>query len=282
MAHLKQSEKLILEKIFKMEGGYVLEFSNQKFQQFIFDNFKIDIYSDRYSIYGDSKANRLRAFWSLENNQDVGKLILELTEIWKTEMILKGLSATEGDSSLEQEAIRISDKLRGVVSQNVKKEETVDDFLSKDFEIVSLEKLKIDGAVIDILDARIIEIKNSIKSKSPLSCVILCGSVLEGILLGIASSKMREYNQCSISPKNKETQKVLAFNDWTLSNFIDVSHNLGLLGLDVKKYSHSLRDFRNYIHPYQQMTSRFNPDIDTAKISWQVLKAAITDLSKKV
>ncbi|HBI86611.1 hypothetical protein [Sphingobacterium multivorum] len=282
MAHLKQSEKVILEKIFKMEGGYVLEFSNQKFQQFIFDNFKIDIYSDRYSIYGDSKANRLRAFWSLENNQDVGKLILELTEIWKTEMILKGVSATEGDNSLEQEAIRISDKLRGVVSQNVKKEETVDDFLSKDFEIVSLEKLKIDGAVIDVLDARIIEIKNSIKSKSPLSCVILCGSVLEGILLGIASSKMREYNQCSISPKNKETQKVLAFNDWTLSNFIDVSHNLGLLGLDVKKYSHSLRDFRNYIHPYQQMTSRFNPDIETAKISWQVLKAAITDLSKNV
>ena len=67
-----------------------------------------------------------------------------------------------------------------------------------------------------------------------------------------------------------------------MSNFIDVSHKLGFLGLDVKKYSHSLRDFRNYIHPYQQMASRFNPDIETAKISWQVLKAAIIDLSKNV
>ncbi|MGJ1327472.1 hypothetical protein [Sphingobacterium multivorum] len=282
MAHLKQSEKLILEKLFKMEGGYVLEFSNQKFQQFIFDNFKIDIYSDRYSIYGDSKANRLRAFWNLENNHVVGKLILELTEIWKTAMLLKGITITENDNILEREATRIADKLFGVAVQNVKKEESIDDFLSKDFDIISLEKLKIDGAVIDVLDARIIEIKNSIKSKSALSCVILCGSVLEGILLGIASSKMRDYNQCSISPKNRETQKVLAFNDWTLSNFIDVSHNLGLLGLDVKKYSHSLRDFRNYIHPYQQMASRFNPDIETAKISWQVLKAAIIDLSKNV
>ncbi len=282
MAHLKQSEKLILEKLFKMEGGYVLEFSNQKFQQFIFDNFKIDIYSDRYSIYGDSKANRLRAFWNLENNHVVGKLILELTEVWKTAMLLKGVTITENDNILEREATRIADKLFGVAVQNVKKEESIDDFLSKDFDIISLEKLKIDGAVIDVLDARIIEIKNSIKSKSALSCVILCGSVLEGILLGIASSKMRDYNQCSISPKNRETQKVLAFNDWTLSNFIDVSHNLGLLGLDVKKYSHSLRDFRNYIHPYQQMASRFNPDIETAKISWQVLKAAIIDLSKNV
>lgn len=109
----------------------------------------------------------------------------------------------------------------------------------------------------------------------------MCGSVLEGILLGVATSKMREFNQSNSSPKNKEN-KVLPFHEWTLSNFIDVAHNIGLLGLDVKKYSHCLRDFRNYIHPYQQMSSGFNPDIDTAKISWQVLKASITDLTKNV
>jgi hypothetical protein len=50
----------------------------------------------------------------------------------------------------------------------------------------------------------------------------------------------------------------------------------------VKKYSHSLRDFRNYIHPYEQLSSRFDPDIKTAKISFQVLKAAIADLEKRV
>lgn len=93
---------------------------------------------------------------------------------------------------------------------------------------------------------------------------------------------MMEFNKCEISPKNRKTQKVLAFNEWSLANFIDVSYKLGLIGLDVKKYSHSLRDFRNYIHPYQQMASGFNPDIETAKISWQVLKAAITDLSKRL
>jgi len=282
MAELKESEKLILEKIFGMQGGYVLEFSNPKFQQFIFSNFKIDIYSEKYSIFGESKANRLRAFWNIENNQIVGKLILELLEVWKTEKLLRGVTISDTEKTLQAEANLIAKKLLGIKTQENKTEETIDDFLNKDFENVSLEKLNIDGSVIDILNSRIIEIKNSIKAKSALSCVILCGSVLEGILLGVATSKMKEFNQCEISPKNKETQKVLAFNDWTLSNFIDVSHKLGLLGLDVKKYSHSLRDFRNYIHPYQQMASRFNPDIETAKISWQVLKAAIIDLSKKV
>ncbi|MBO6536140.1 MAG: hypothetical protein JJ966_07955 [Balneolaceae bacterium] len=282
MAKLKEPEKLILERLFGMEGGYVLDFSNSKFQQFIFNNFNIDIYSSKYSVYGDSKAKRLRAFWDLESNLIVGKLILELLEVWDTEKTLKSESLTDNDKILKERAKSIANNLLGIKSQTARKEETIDDFLSKDFEVVSLDKLKIDSSVIDILDSRILEIKKSIKSKSALSCVILCGSVLEGILLGIASSKMREFNECDISPKDRKTNQVLTFNNWTLSNFIDVSHKLGLIGLDVKKYSHSLRDFRNYIHPYQQMASRFHPDIETAKISWQVLKAAITDLSKNV
>ena len=282
MAELKESEKLILEKLFEMQGGYVLEFSNPKFQQFIFNNFKIDIYTPKYSFFGESKANRLRAFWQVENNRVIGELILELLDVWKTEKLLNGKAISENDKILQEETKIIANKLLGINTPVNEPKETIDDFLNKDFENVSLEKLNIDGSVIDILNSRIIEIKSSIKAKSALSCVILCGSVLECILLGVATSKMKEYNQCEISPKNKETQKVLAFNDWTLSNFIDVSHKLGFLGLDVKKYSHSLRDFRNYIHPDQQMASRFNPDIETAKISWQVLKAAIIDLSKNV
>ncbi|WP_165586719.1 hypothetical protein [Aequorivita vladivostokensis] len=51
MAKLKETEKLILEKIFNMQGGYVLDFSNFKFQQFIFNTFKLDIYTSKYSIY---------------------------------------------------------------------------------------------------------------------------------------------------------------------------------------------------------------------------------------
>ncbi len=280
MAEIKESEKLILEKIFKMEGGYVLELSNSKLQQFIHNNLNIDIYSEKYSIYGDSKAKRVRAFWHLENNQIVGKFIIELLDYWKTEKILKGKSITDNENLLYTESLKIGNRLLGKKDNPKDFIENIDSFLNKDFENVSLEKLNLDSSIISILDSRIQEIKKAIKYNSALSCVILSGSVLEGILLGFASSRMKEYNQCDISPKNRETQKVLPYNQWSLSNFIDVSHRLGYLGLDVKKYSHSLRDFRNYIHPYEQMVSKFNPDIETAKISWQVLKAAISDLSK--
>jgi len=194
---------------------------------------------------------------------------------------VKGETITEEKKKTRNECVQIANKLLGIKNKTPKSEGTIEDFLNKNFEIVSLEKLKIDSSVIDILNSRISEVQKAIKAEAALSCIVLCGSILEGILLGIASSRPKEFNQCEISPKDNE-EKVFPFQKWTLSNFIDVSHKLGLLGLDVKKYSLNLRDFRNYIHPYQQMSSQFNPDIDTAKISWQVLKAAITDLSKSI
>ncbi|MCY4317652.1 MAG: hypothetical protein OXE76_00405, partial [Alphaproteobacteria bacterium] len=51
------------------------------------------------------------------------------------------------------------------------------------------------------------------------------------------------------------------------------------LKLDVKKFSHGLRDFRNYIHPYEQMVSGFTPDEHTAKVCFQVLRAALESLA---
>lgn len=64
-----------------------------------------------------------------------------------------------------------------------------------------------------------------------------------------------------------------------MAQFIDVACELGLLKLDDQKFSHVLREFRNYIHPYQQRASRFNPDMHTAEICMQVLKAAVAGMA---
>lgn len=154
-----------------------------------------------------------------------------------------------------------------------------DEFLKKEFEEVSLENIGLDGTITEVLKLRVVEIEKCLSNDAPLSVIFLAGSTLEGVLLGVALKYPKEFNQSKSSPKDKEG-KVKQYPDWTLSNFIDVAYEVGLLAEDVKKYSHTLRDFRNYIHPYQQMSSRFNPDKHTAKISWQVLKAALFQLSK--
>lgn len=283
MADIKQSEKLIFENIFGLNSGYVLEFSNSTFQEFIYNLIQIDIYNSKYSLYGDSKAKRLRAFWQLESNKNVGLVLKELLECWRVAKTLKNLPVERNEQILYDESKKVIDRLLGIRNQNTQEHvSSKDEFLNKEFENITLEKMNLDSALVLILNSRISEINKNLKSNAPLSVVIMCGSVLEGILLAVAILKMKDFNVSTASPKNKDSGKVLAFHEWSLSNFIDVAHSIGLIGLDVKKYSHSLRDFRNYIHPYQQMTSHFDPDIETAKISWQVLKAAITDLTKRL
>lgn len=154
-----------------------------------------------------------------------------------------------------------------------------DEFLKREFSEISLERIGLDGIVTETLKLRFEEIKKCLTAEAPLSVLFLAGSTLEGILLGIALKHPKEFNQSKSSPKDKEA-KVKQFPDWTLSNYIDVAYDVGLLMEDVRKFSHSLRDFRNYIHPYEQVSSGFNPDKHTATICWQVLKAAIYQLTE--
>jgi hypothetical protein len=76
--------------------------------------------------------------------------------------------------------------------------------------------------------------------------------------------------------------KVKQFQDWTLNSFVDVAHELGLVQHDTQKFSHTLREFRNYIHPFQQMSTGFTPREHTAKICLQVLRAAIYEIGENI
>ena len=74
------------------------------------------------------------------------------------------------------------------------------------------------------------EVKQCLKVEAPLSGIFLCGSILEGILLGIATKNVKDFNQSSQSPKDKQTNKVRQLHEWTLNNFIDVAYDIKFLG----------------------------------------------------
>src|SRR6266511_1805143 len=78
MSNLSNLEKRSLEKLFDMGSGYVLDFSNRTFEEFVFDSTGKNIYDSKYDSGSGSKANRLRAFWRVEPNYIVGKLLEDL------------------------------------------------------------------------------------------------------------------------------------------------------------------------------------------------------------
>lgn len=81
MSSMTSIEKRTFEKLLEMHTGYVLGFSNRTFQEFFLDTIGIDIYDRKYDYGSGSKANRLRAFWSIEPDHVVAKAMASMIEL---------------------------------------------------------------------------------------------------------------------------------------------------------------------------------------------------------
>ena len=83
MSNLTLMENKKLERLLEMSDGYVLNFSNRTFENFIAESVGIEIYFRDYKdLPSTSKANLMRAFWKHENNYHVGKLLTDIFEKW--------------------------------------------------------------------------------------------------------------------------------------------------------------------------------------------------------
>jgi|SRR5579862_1801985 len=80
MSDLTFIEKQKFEKLLGMASGYVLDFSDRTFSEFVSDSTGRDIFDSKYNYRSGSKANRLRAFWQKEDNSVVGKLMRDMLD----------------------------------------------------------------------------------------------------------------------------------------------------------------------------------------------------------
>jgi hypothetical protein len=276
VSSLTDIDKRYLEKLFGMQSGYVLNYSDLTFGAF-FRRHKIDIHHEtRYQQYGSSKAKKLRAFWEIESDAVVAPILSEMLDSYEADC---ELNSRTPETAVLHKCRAIVGRLAGVKPKPAPAPAaTADDFLEKEFTIPNLHKLPVESQVAAIVEARLTEARVALKAGASLSVIFLCGSVLEAVLLGAAQKEPQKFNCSSAAPKDRNGS-VKPFHGWSLSEFIDVACDVQLLQPDVKKFSHGLRDFRNYIHPYQQMISNFTPDEHTAKVCFQVLKAALASVA---
>ena len=273
MSSLTDVEKRYLEKLLRMSSGYVLDYSDAAFGEF-FRRYNIDIHGPKYQTYGSSKAKKMRAFWEHESDSLVGTILSEMLDSYEADC---ELNSRDIDKTILERSRIIVGRLSGKVTQT-KTSQTADDFLQNEFTIPNIQKLPIETLALPIVEKRLAESELALRAGAHLSVILLCGSVLEAVLLGAAQKEPALFNQASASPKNRDGS-VKKLYEWSLAQFIDVACEIGLLKPDVKKFSHGLRDFRNYIHPYEQMVSGFTPDEHTAKVCFQVLKAALASIA---
>ncbi len=132
LAKLTYVERDCFEKLFGMSSGYVLDFSNRTFQEFVYEVMSIDIYS-KYP--GLSKARILREIIAEYDSAYAGKLLLELMRY----MQAKGMIDDENRDTFKK-CVDIGRRLIGKSSAFKKVEVTSTGILKPDTPIIDYDK----------------------------------------------------------------------------------------------------------------------------------------------
>lgn len=136
-----------------------------------------------------------------------------------------------------------------------------------------------DAQMQTILSARWDECVRCLRADAPLAATVMMGGLLEALLLARIN---RETNKAPIftamtAPKDKAGQ-TKPLNDWTLKNYIEVVHELGWISVSAKDVGEVLRDYRNYVHPFKQLSHGVHLKQADGSLLWEITK----NLSRQV
>jgi hypothetical protein len=137
-----------------------------------------------------------------------------------------------------------------------------------------------DPAMRKILTARWVECMGCIEADLPLAATVMMGGLIEAVLLARIN---REPDKSAVykanrAPKFRSTNKTIPLNEWTLRNFIDVTHELGWISQSAKDVAEVLRDYRNYIHPYKQLSHNVEIKKDDIIMFWGITKSICSQI----
>lgn len=124
-----------------------------------------------------------------------------------------------------------------------------------------------------IIERDYLEIQRAFVAKCWKSVIILSGGAIEAILTDVLMANERSAKSASKAPNKPDIRK------WDLADLINVSVELEFVEVGVDKLSHSVREYRNLIHPGNELRSQLTFDEEEAKISLEVFHMIHRDLS---
>jgi hypothetical protein len=113
MVDLTYIERANIEIFLGMKSGYVLNFSDRTFQEFVGEAVGLDIADVKYHYSSNSKANRLRKFTKVESNYTFGKLLSAFCDYWHSK-VHTGEIDPRDEEDLYKECVKIAERLKQV------------------------------------------------------------------------------------------------------------------------------------------------------------------------
>lgn len=139
---------------------------------------------------------------------------------------------------------------------------------AREFPFVTDAKLR------SILERDYQEMQRAFVSQCWKSVIILAGGAIEAILMDLLMQNHKRAKTASNAPKNKPD-----IGTWVLADLIKVCVELHLVTAGVEKLSDPIREYRNLVHPGNEIRQRLEFGKEEARIAIEVLNIAHRDLS---
>ena len=110
-AKIRTMDMPVLDRVFAMEGGFVLDFSNRTFAEFFREELRVDIDDPRWAAQGGSKAKRLRYYLRQVNRRTVLDTLNALWEYREASSVTHNYP--ELDDTVRAAFLRIIERLGG-------------------------------------------------------------------------------------------------------------------------------------------------------------------------
>lgn len=146
----------------------------------------------------------------------------------------------------------------------------------------SFASISADAEMQQLLANRWSECVSCVSHNLPLAATVMMGGLMEALLLA-RINKLSDQSQvfkAKAAPRDKRTGTVLKLREWTLSNYIDVAHELGWISATYKDVGAILRDYRNYIHPYKEYQHKKRITPEDSKMLWEIGKTIMLQILK--
>jgi hypothetical protein len=140
--------------------------------------------------------------------------------------------------------------------------------VSRSFDFVSDPQIK------RILERDYGEIQRNIISGNWKSAIILSGGSIEALILD------HLHNDEQMAKASPEAPSEPNLDKWHLNDLIEVAVETHMVGDEVAKLSHSVREYRNLIHPGVEVRTNLKVEPEEAKIAVEVLNILIRELSE--
>lgn len=114
------------------------------------------------------------------------------------------------------------------------------------------------------------------QAKAWKSCVILCGGILEGMLLDVLRQDEQQAREVYQRLRKKPPPDLTG---WYLVDLVDVAKETGILAKGTDHLSHAIREFRNLIHPGRQIREKVKLTEEEADIALSVVRICLRELA---